>query len=152
MEIIREKKNGKGYEVNSQKRKSKSSKCEEILPRKRIPLFVFLICQIGKELIANTGLVKLWRNGHLHCWCKLRKNINLILDINYKCTYSDHLPLQRKFTDVQNDINLYKVIHFSIIIAKDWKQFICSLVRDRFHCIHTYCTIILKKMKKDFIY
>lgn len=75
MEIIREKKNGKGYEVNSQKRKSKSSKCEEILPRKRIPLFVFLICQVGKELIANTGLVKLWGNGHLHCWCKLRKNI-----------------------------------------------------------------------------
>lgn len=26
--------------------------------------------------------------------------------------------------------DLYKAIHFSIIIAKDWKQFICSLVRD----------------------
>lgn len=44
--------------------------------------------------------------------------------------------------------NVYKVIHFSIIIAEDWKQCVCSLVRNRFNCIHPQYTITFKKRGK----
>ena len=52
------------------------------------------------------------------------------LNFRYKFTSAHALTIYpiEKFMHVQNDLNLYKVIHSSIKIANDYKQFICLSV------------------------